>query len=178
MSPVSGRVGDRKYHGVHVTSGVFGGKQPTSNIARSSSVSDSTACAFATTSAAECLPHSIFDMVMQQGLHFGYAFADFPHRVCWLLPSRPVRQPLKFDDKQLLPQSRRQNNSLPGLVKVKIKARCPRSHFCPIRSVPESQVWRHLGGKSYEVCLFGCVCGSVISCCQHCECRNGERLRR
>jgi hypothetical protein len=39
---------------VHFTGGVLGGKYPTSNIARSSSGSDRTACACATASACNC----------------------------------------------------------------------------------------------------------------------------
>ena len=37
--------------------------------------SDSTACAFATTSAAECLPPA--QMIVEQRVHLGHALADF-----------------------------------------------------------------------------------------------------
>jgi rare lipoprotein A len=48
-----------------------------------------------------------------------------------------------------------QNNSLLGSVKVKIKARCRRSHFCPIRPVPESRCGVTWTGKAMKsVCMI------------------------
>ena len=87
------------------------------------------------------------DMIVRRGLDFGHALADCLHWIIdhWPAPNCPLRQP---------PQSRRQNNGLPGLVKVNIIARCPRSHFCPIRSVPESRCGVTGTGKAMKsVCL-------------------------
>ena len=51
-------------------------------------------------------------------------------------------------------KSRRQNNSLAGLAKVNIKAWCPRSHFCPIRTVPESRCGVTWTGKAMKSVCF------------------------
>ena len=68
---------------VHLGGGVFGGKYPTSNIARSSSDSDRTACVFRHHVRGRVL--AAVDVIVEQRLHLGHALADFP---CWIVDHR------------------------------------------------------------------------------------------